>query len=181
MQDIRLDEIDERVAIRVRRQRHPDGPDGLAVEMEVDAIDKGHHRVVRLRQRRRQRLPPGRHTLPGDPLSYVVAREHRSARARESGIPAGMIEMPVRVDDVFRLALGKLLDLREVGRRIGDELVVDQEYAVRANADPHIAASPHQHRDTLAKIDNARKGLRVGRRGRLGRLRSRRRSARHMS
>ena len=53
--------------------------------------------------------------------------------------------MPVRVDEVFGFALREFLDLREVGRSVGDVLIVDKEDAVLTDTEAEIAALPDQH------------------------------------
>ena len=74
-------------------------------------------------------------------------REDQRAALPEILVPAGVVEMPMRVDDVLDRPGAQRLDRGDdlVGQR--SELVVDQHRAVRAVADADVAALAEQHGD----------------------------------
>ena len=132
-------------AIGMRRQRRANSADRLTVEVEIDPRGEGHDRQRIFRRRHGRRATRSGRRLTGKALADIVAGEDGRARFAEHVVAAGMIEVPVRVDQVFRLALRELLDLGEIRLGIGDVLIVDQEDAIIADAEPEIATLAHQH------------------------------------
>ncbi len=97
-------------------------------------------------------------------------REDGGAAPAPRLVPAGVVEVVVRVDDeahLARLALGELGDLRGDAVCELGELVVDHDRAIRADEQRDVAARAGEHVQPAAEIDVLHDGvlevdLRVG-------------------
>ena len=136
--------MDQRVAVGMG-MLDMDGADVVAVEVEGQILAEGDHRQ---RAGRRRRHPLAAHQLlHRHPAADIVVGDDHRAGAAEILVPAGMIAMPVGVDDeADRIGIERAHRGEDpLGqRRI---LIVDQDVAVGAVGEADIAAAAEQHGD----------------------------------
>jgi hypothetical protein len=144
VEDIGVGPIDKGVAVGVGMLDMVDA-DVVAIEVEGDVVGEGDDRQRAGRRRRDDRAPEHllhRHAAP----DIVVGDDHR-AGSPDILVPAGMVLVPVGVDDeADRIGI----DLAHGGEdALGERriLIVDQHVAVGAVGQADIAAAAEYDRD----------------------------------
>ncbi len=152
MDDVRVPEVDHRVAVGVGRV-HMVGVDLLAVEVERHGVGEGHDRQGRLWSRGDRLVERLHELIDAHPLADVLVRDDQRARLAEVLVAARVVAVPVGVEHE---ADRPVADLRDRGHDLLGQrrvLVVDQEDAVRAGRDADVATPAHQHVDAVGDLD----------------------------
>src|SRR5262249_6262067 len=144
MHDVRLREKDHAVTVRVAV--------GVMNRLDLFAVEMHRERFVESDHRQRL-FRGGGNFLSGavcafhaQPFADVRVRDDGRINA-EDGVAAGVVAVPVRIDDEFEFALAQLFqggfDL--VGQR--RELIINDQDAVRADRYSDVSAGTFQHID----------------------------------
>jgi len=144
-------EMDDGVAVGVGG-RHVEGVDVVAVDMQGHGVVEGHHRK-RLRRRGRELHAHRLDELLGAQAeAHVVVGHDEGPRLAEVLVPAGVVGVPVGVEDETHGPVAdrghRRLDLGCHGR----PLVVDEEDAVGSRGDADVASRARQHPDALRHL-----------------------------
>jgi hypothetical protein len=149
--DIGPGPIDQAVAIGVGA-RHMHHAQAVAVEVKADARREGDHR-----QRRLGAGGIGPVEAPGEAfhahaLADIVVRDDDGAGLAQCLVPAGVVAMPVRVDDeADGIGIDRFHRRFDLGHQ-RRELVVDEDVAVRAMRQADVSARAEQHRDARCHL-----------------------------
>src|SRR6185369_11918457 len=79
-------------------------------------------------------------------------------RIGKEPVRAGVIEMPMRVDDITDWQIGNRSNTRKRLFEIRSSLAVDDQHAVSPRKDQYVATGPNQHRDVAAEVLNVERG-----------------------
>ncbi len=137
--DVGVREVHDRVAVRVRVLDVHD-VDGVAVQMERRSRRESHYRSRRNGARRDLLIEGGHELLGAHPHEHVVVRDDHGAGFAQRLVAAGMVAVPVRVDDVLDVAAAGGADR---GEDLGVQrcvLGVDEHGAVGTGRQRHVAA-----------------------------------------
>ena len=143
VKDIGAPKVDRGIAVGVGR-RQVDRGDLATPEMEGHDVVEGHHRQGAGRRRQLFALDefdelPSRH-----PAADVVMGDEQRAGLPHVLVAAGMIEVPVGVEDEAHRLVGNRRDGREDLRGERRELVVDHEHGVRPHGKASVAPLPEE-------------------------------------
>jgi membrane associated rhomboid family serine protease len=166
--DVRLGEEDDGVAVGVAA-RQVNRPHLLAVQVHRELVverDRRQRLAGRGRRRIVARLAGGH--AARQPPPHVLVRHDRGL-ARERGVAAGVVAVPMRVEHEAHGLVGNVFEGRPNLRRQRRELIVDDHDAVLADRHADVSALALEHvnvaRDLLGLDHDRGEGV-VGRRGR---------------
>jgi len=151
VQHVRLLEVDDGVAVRVRRI-DMDDLEIVAVYMERDRVGERDDRKRRLRGRRNLPVHDRLELLGGEPLAHVLVGDDDRAVAAEDGVAARVVAVPVRIEDeAHRLRRHRRDGLLQL-RRHGRDLIVDEEHAGIADGERDVSARAGDEVEALGQL-----------------------------
>ena len=128
---------------------------GIAVEMETHSLAEGDDRQGHLRRGRQIRSESRQRLRLAHQHSHVVVGEDLRPGLAEILVAAGMVEVPMGVEQHVHGPAGKFFDCGHDLRGQRSKLIVDHEYAVITGEQADISSGAQQHIETLGHRDRA--------------------------
>ena len=154
MHHVRLAKHDGDITVGVGRVVMPER-DRQAVKLEIALAIEGLGREPSRRQREEIVVPVLDALHLGQIVSRPLLRDDFGARRVEPGIPIGMVEVPMAVDQMAdRVSAQRRERLGKLWPRHADTRI-DQHLAVWAGDDADVAARPLEHGDVVSELMDA--------------------------